>query len=337
MLKKIANSKFFELVEAVGKENVRPTVLVIDVPRERSPLLTQYYEYLAREEGVLNIVMDGGLNTSIEQIVEGRLEGNPPDYMYWGFSNGTALKMSSDYIKSNNIRIIVDVGDVEQFISASEPANQNFVGTDIKFLIARWKQLGGFHSEEKLKSFVRKQKMNSELIYVPWGVNPDMYKEKGLKRDIDVSLVCTIGGYEIHRNRRVAKKVLEGMGGKISVKIGECYGGEYINTLSRSKIFVVEGSNRKFATQKYFEGAACGAMLLGEIPPTEKDNFEDGISIVEVGDYSKIDEQIMYYLEHEDERKRIAKEGQRRILQNCTLDKVTCDFEERIMGDWKRG
>ena len=313
----------------------RPTVLVIDTPRERSPLLTQYYEYLAREEGALDIVMDDGFNTSIEQIVEGRLEGNPPDYVYWGFSNGTALKMSSDYIKSNNIRIIVDVGDVEQFISASEPANQNFVGTDIKFLIARWKQLDGFHSEEKLKSFVRKRKMNAEIIYTPWGINHNWYEETGLKRAIDVSFVCTISDYDVHKQRRVAKGILEKMSDKIRLKMGNWYYEEYINILFRSKIFVVDGSNRKFATQKYFEGAACGAMLLGEIPPTEKDNFEDGISIVEVNDYSKIDEQIMYYLEHEDERKRIAKEGQRRVFQNCTIDKVTRDFEERIMEDWK--
>jgi hypothetical protein len=315
----------------------RPTVLVIDTPRERSPLLTQYYEYLARAEGALNIVMDGGTNTSIEQIVEGRLDGNPPDYVYWGFRIGTALKVSSDYIKSNNITVVVDVGDVEQLLSENEPANQNFENINIKFLIARWRQLDGFHSEEKLKSFVRKRKMNSELIYVPWGINPNRYKERGLEKDIDVSLVCTISGYDVHKQRREAKRILEEMNDKISVKIGECYYEEYINTLSRSKIFVVEGSNRKFATQKYFEGAACGAMLLGEIPPTEAGNFCDGESIVEVKDYSKIEKQIMYYLEHEDERKRIAKEGKRRVFQNCTVDKVTCAFEERITEDWKRG
>ena len=318
----------------------RPTVLIIDAPRERSPLLTQYYEYLARPKGMLNIVMDGGLNESVTQLVERKLEGNPPDYVYWGFRIGTALKNSVDYIKSNNISVVVDVGDVEQFISEGEPANQNFKNIDIKFLIARWRQLDGFRSEEKLKSFVSKRKMNAELIYIPWSVNPNRYKEQGLERDIDVSFVCTVSDYDVHAQRKVAKQVLQKMKktrDKLCVEMAECYYEKYINILFRSKIFVVDGSNRKFATQKYFEGAACGAMLLGEIPPTEAGNFCDGESIVEVKDYSKIEKQIMYYLEHEDERKRIAKEGKRRIFHNCTLDKVTCAFEERITEDWKRG
>lgn len=314
------------------REGDKPTILIIDAERARDPLLIPYYNYLARLGGPLNIIWDRRVNTPIEEIVKDRLGGVVPNYVYWGFSPGTGLTESSDYVKSNDISIIVSVGDVVQFVGDYKPISQNFEKLHVKYLILHWRELEGYHLLEKIRAFMNKKKAleGSEIIYVPWGINPEMCKDCGFKRDIDVSQICTINC----ATRKVTKEVIENMGDRINVRTGDWWGDEYIEILFRSKIFVVDGANRDFMVQKYIEGPACGAMLLGEIPSTARDIFVDGVSIGEVKDYSTIDKKIMYYLEHDDERVRIAKEGQRRIIQHCTIDKITKDFENTIVNDW---
>ena len=222
---------------------------------------------------------------------------------------------------------------------------------EVDYILARWRKTEGYDEEEEpLRRFMEKKKQlrRAEIIYVPWGINPELYKGAPLKRDIDVSL---LGRYYSKRNvARAALFRLREKGVKVVLSkfpipsVDETYGDKYINLLRRSKIFLVLGGHRHrqlFLTQKYLEGAACGAMLLGDIPYTGRDVFEDGVSIVEVTDeqgrplegYASVDRQIQYYLEHDDERKRIALEGRRRVLETFSLDKVTREFEEVL----KRG
>ena len=113
----------------------KPTILIIDAERARDPLLIPYYNYLARLGGPLNIIWDRRVNTPIEEIVKDRLGGVVPNYVYWGFSPGTALTESSDYVKSNDISIIVSVGDVVQFVGDYKPISQNFEKLHVKYLI----------------------------------------------------------------------------------------------------------------------------------------------------------------------------------------------------------
>jgi len=315
----------------------KPVILIIDKHRARSPLLSQYYNYISRPDGPLNIIIDDRVDVPAETIIKERLGKIKPDYIYWGFTIGTSIMKSYDYINSNNIKIILDIGDIEEFTADSKIVSQNFEKCKISFIIARWKRLDNYHSSYKLNRYIMKKEWlrDVKIIHVPWGINPDTYQDRKLKRDIDASLICTIYRNTHHRNRRIIKNILCNMDDKINIKIDNIWGDEYINTLFRSKIFIVDGSKRDFMVQKYIEGPACGAMLLGEIPSTAKDIFVDKISIAEVKDYSKIDKQIMYYLEHDNEREKIAKEGRRRIFEVCTLEKVVKGFENAILADWK--
>jgi len=136
--------------------------------------------------------------------------------------------------------------------------------------------------------------------------------------------------WHYHENRTFARYSLAGI--PANIRVGNWYGAEYLDILSRSKIFIVEGSGRNFLVQKYLEGAASGAMLMGEIPGTAQDVFEDGISIAEVKDYSRVGEQVLDYLKRPEDIKRIAGEGRERVLEKFALDKIVPAFENAI---WK--
>lgn len=310
----------------------KKTVLVFDTPRSRSPLLNQYYEHLARQESPLSIIMDGRLDMPAEEIINDRLDGKPPDYIYWGFRFGTALLKSADYINTRKIRMVVEVGDVPQFVR--DKYNQNFEQIHVDYLTARWHPLEGYHMLTKLNDYISRKEWlkNAEIIYVPWGINPAVYEgldRKHSEKDIAVSHICSFfkKRYAVYEDRFMARDILQSMSGKINVRVGSWWGKEYLDLLSRSKIFIVDG-NMDFMVQKYLEASVCGAMLMGTIPSPVRDIFVDKVSMAKITDFSRLDEAITYYLDHLGECERIAKEGRQRVLRYFTLNETTRAIEK---------
>lgn len=328
---------------------MRPSILFIHADALDTPLFTQFYEYVSRLYSPLDArVYNKDVNMPIPEMVNAKFGGVPPRFILSGFPLGIAIRRSADYIKKNNIKIILELGDTHNFVwdNPKSPYLELRVGdVEVDYLIARWRKTEGYDEEEEpLRRFMEKKKQlrRAEIIHVPWGINPELYKGAPLKRDIDISL---LGRYYSKRNEArealfsLREKGYKGVLSKFPIPSLETYGDIYINLLRRSKIFLVLGGHREhqvFLSQKFLEGAACGAMLLGDIPYTGRDVFEDGVSIVEVTDeqgtplkgYDTVDRQAQYYLEHDEERERIALEGRRRVLETFSLDKVTKEFEE---------
>jgi spore maturation protein CgeB len=109
--------------------------------------------------------------------------------------------------------------------------------------------------------------------------------------------------------------------------VGNWWGDEYISILQRTKILVVEGSMRSFVTQKYLEGAACGAMLLGDVPSNSGGVFVDGVSMVGSG-IIDLEGKIRRYLLEADERVRISDEGRRRVIDKFNIRDTISEFVE---------
>lgn len=68
-----------------------------------------------------------------------------------------------------------------------------------------------------------------------------------------------------------------------------------------------------------FEATATGSFLLTEYVPTLKECFEDGVHLATFKDMDEAIEKAKYYLEHEDEREKIAKAGMEHTLENHTF------------------
>ena len=74
-----------------------------------------------------------------------------------------------------------------------------------------------------------------------------------------------------------------------------------------------------FPSNRLFDALACGTFVISDKIPSADTLFEGNIVTYE--DMDDLNEKINYYLTHEDERVKIAKKGQRIVLENHTFDK----------------
>lgn len=325
----------------------KPTMLVMDEPKARSPLLTQFESYLGRPNGPFDTVISCTVHLPIDVVIKDRMNGKP-DYIYWGHAQGTSLSQAYSYVNRNKIPIIVDMGDPYLFIRHVGYTNNFWKLKTIKFLVARWSKSLSYPLEKDVRAYmeygaksrtawIRYHKVTSkflndvELLHVPWAIDTSNMGDVEGERDIDVCFMCTrTDRFPRHDSRREALKVLEGMD-DLNIVTGRLFGDDYSGVIRRSKIMIVEGSGLKFMTQKYLEGAIGGAMLIGDVPFMEKRVFRDGETIGEVNDFSKIEPIIRRYLKNDKERVSIAGECQRRVAKKFSLQNVVGKFERRLL------
>ena len=73
-----------------------------------------------------------------------------------------------------------------------------------------------------------------------------------------------------------------------------------------------------FPSNRLFDALSCGTFVISDKIPSANSLFEG--SIVTYNDENDLKEKINYYLTHEDERIKIAKKGQKIVLENHTFD-----------------
>jgi len=311
-------------------DGAKTLILILDKERKRSPLLTDFYRELCKNDKY-EFIMNDEVDKDIHYIVN-KLGGRKPDLIYAGFDTGRFFFNSKNYITKYNIPVISETGDNDLF-GKQRICVKRLKDIPMKMLIT--------HSLYKIDKLEETKKTfwytkNSELIFVPWCINPLKYYRK-LKRDIDVACISTTsGGFKYHGNKLKVKSIvkkIKSINGKPTKKFtNNVYGKDYIKILNKTKIFVVAGRARLTLPQKYLEGAACGCMLIGEISPEIDDILIDGESIVAVkmGDYSDLSRKIRYYLKHPDERKRIARNGKKAILKHFSVKNVSKTFIKEL-------
>lgn len=112
------------------------------------------------------------------------------------------------------------------------------------------------------------------------------------------------------------------------------YGKEVYNVLANSKI--VLNIHPKFlldaANIRLFEVTGMGSLLLTDYKPNMNELFEEKVEAVTFKTYAQAKELIKYYLEHEEERKKIAIRGQKKTLKDYTykvLAKEVYEFSKK--------
>jgi hypothetical protein len=131
---------------------------------------------------------------------------------------------------------------------------------------------------------------------------------------------------------------VEGLAGDSSLRYayrGEAWGIEMYRVLARSRIVV----NRHgpvaagYANNmRLFEATGAGAMLFTEAAPNLADYFKPGSEVVTYDGPDELMDKLRYYLDHEEERRRIAAAGQARTLRDHTYAKVIARLGEILAG-----
>lgn len=113
---------------------------------------------------------------------------------------------------------------------------------------------------------------------------------------------------------------------------GSVWGREMLNVLGSSKIVINKHVDAQpFAHNlRLYEATGCGAMLLTDALPGIEDIFEVGKEVVTYDSKEDCLEKIDYYLDNEDERLRIASNGQQATLTRHTVSNRVDELFEII-------
>jgi len=152
-----------------------------------------------------------------------------------------------------------------------------------------------------------------------------------------VSFVGTIHSDRVHRGgvqlfERLSSDVDLDLWGQIDAKLprsslirsryrGQAWGMDMYRVLAHSRIAVnrhgdIAGGYA--ANMRMFEATGVGALLVTESATNLPDFFEPGREVVAYDGADDLVEKIRYFLEHDEERRRIAAAGQRRTLSEHT-------------------
>jgi len=94
----------------------------------------------------------------------------------------------------------------------------------------------------------------------------------------------------------------------------------YIELLNQTKIIPFSNSIFNYPVSRWHEGMACGCLVLAEIPKdTSLLHFVPHVNFVPI-DEEHFEKQILYYLEHENERLKIVNDAKETFLKYNTVE-----------------
>ena len=156
-------------------------------------------------------------------------------------------------------------------------------------------------------------KSHPNVFWLPFACDPEVHRRHvGEEKIYDVAYV---GGSAGERG-----ELLAGLARRFRMNDHRrpCDPEEMARVYSRAKI-VFNKSDRGEINMRPFEALACGSLLVTE-RNTEglEEMFQDRRHCVYYGSPSELFELVAYYLEHEEERNRIAQAGHERCLRDHT-------------------
>jgi len=151
-------------------------------------------------------------------------------------------------------------------------------------------------------------------FYFPWSVDTKFFDGRVLEKSTDIMAMFACVSWAYPRRAAMQKYIL-GMAGVRALVGGEgksrLDSEAYRDAIAKSKIFVCVNGQWNEMTLKYFECLASGTFMLTEKPNDfARVGLEDGKHLVCFNGLEDFEAKARYYLEHEEERERIAKQGQ---------------------------
>jgi spore maturation protein CgeB len=176
---------------------------------------------------------------------------------------------------------------------------------------------------------LRKNGVKGKIYYLPWSVDTNKHYKQNIKKNIDVAAIFQ-AHRRIHPERLKLKKLIKKMG--MNSFVGTAWFEDYVQKINESKIFV--SANVKFPrlSGKYYEVLACGTFFLTTRPEDlERLGFKNGEHLVLYkDDFSDLKDKIDYFLEHEDEREEIAKNGMDFVRKNHSSEVRVRELMEMV-------
>lgn len=165
-----------------------------------------------------------------------------------------------------------------------------------------------------------------EAHWLPLACDPDIHREFGLEAIFDISFVGSLTA--AHRRRN---ELLLQLSRRFSVHLERCFLEEMAYVFSRSRI-VFNCSVLGDLNMRVFEALSTGSLLVTDEAAGSglEDFFEDGRHLVTYRSPEELEARVAYFLGHEEERARIAREGMREARARHTYAHRAAAILERV-------
>ena len=156
----------------------------------------------------------------------------------------------------------------------------------------------------------KKKGLAKRVEWMPFSVDTNIYRNRGLKRDVDVSFICTgVRRPEVYPNRGAVWRMLNEM--PISTRTSYVIRKQYVAVLNRSKISVSSNSKFGYWSMRYTEIPACGAMLLADhAEDLDAVGMKHGKHFILYDGLSDLRRKIKKFLRKPEYRRIVAKNGE---------------------------
>ena len=167
-----------------------------------------------------------------------------------------------------------------------------------------------------MQKFKGKFKKGHKARWLPWSVDTNVFKDYGFKRTYDVAVLGAMT--DCYPLRAKAKKELSNVKNielltmprpfrDIRLPSNSAFiHDKYAKAIARSKILLFD-TQEGYAIKKYYEGMACGTLVLSTKPYFDADrlHFKAGVNFVQVNLNNYL-QKVRYYLNNDKKRRRIA-------------------------------
>jgi hypothetical protein len=268
----------------------------------------------------------------IDDTVRRLYGGDPPDFIVDNNADLAEYRRLAESRTEDTPRMVMTVNDMhlepEEWVRV---ANDGFSGALMRYLYCPYvkrKILSRFDHIAKFSDTYYVDNLRIPYLHFPWFTDEHIYgpsEEKDydvvflgsyrrrvypIRYDVYMNLpkYCREHGYRYLVSGRPPGKTPDRNITDLE-KQSYIVGGNYARTVARSKIFIFGSSIFNYPVSKYFEVMGSGTLVMADKPQTgEKLHFEPSVNYVEIskGDWR---EKLRYYLEDDEERERIARNG----------------------------
>lgn len=293
---------------------------------------------------------------NINQTVR-RLYGNdPPDFIVDDNADIVEYTRIAEEKTAETPKTVMTINDMHleprRWVAT---ANKGFNGALMRYLYCPYEKrkiLSRYDHIVKMDESYYLDNLKIPYLHFPWFTDERIYKPSD-EKDYDVTFLgsyrkriyplrydiytnlpklCKENGYRYLLGDRPPGRTPERNISDLS-KEGYFVGKGYADVVARSKIFIFGNSIFDYPVSKYFEVMGSGTLVMADKPQMERElHFESGYNYVEV-DLSNWKEKLRYYLENDDERERIARNGYETVMKyhnSRVRAKQLVDFLKKI-------
>lgn len=283
---------------------------------------------------------------SVDDTIKALYGSEEPDWV---------ITRLADIPKKRNYGAAVFLADIHRDPKATVKAINN-AGVEVVFMRAPL-LLGNLYMKYTLKDkefFLRN--INGKVVFLPFSVDTNFFSHVKKKRyDVvflgnsrkviyplraqimdNLPTFCKENNYKLLTGGRphgfkghgYLKKYYNDPILRASCKVGK----DYAAAVASGKTFLFDSSMMKYPVKKYFEGMACGTCVMADAPQlADKLRFIPDYNYVEINrkNWAK---KLRYYLTHNEEREKIAKNGRTTIIRHHSNEVRAKQFVKYLKG-----